>query len=253
MTYVNKNMALHRLKELVEQNLNSGLSYMPKSFNEEQQLALELFQKRIYLEEIIEEAIAFNKSLLWNVNKNTNLSLTTTAEELINVFKLRSEIYAQSNYSSEIPDKIEGLNFDIFDTKSAIIYYGSSKELIGTTRVIFDSNINLPSEEKYSFDNMRKEHGNIAEVSRLAIKHKSSGLNLGFKYLMKALYHVFNQNNLNMTLFGIKKEHYKLYSKMGGVNIVDELDSYGSINVPFLIMSWDLSKTSKFFNRSFLK
>ena len=61
---------------------------MSDDFNLAQKNALELFQKRIYLEEIIEETISFNKKLSWN-NSNPNLNLTTTAEELIEVFKLK--------------------------------------------------------------------------------------------------------------------------------------------------------------------
>ena len=67
MTYVNKNMALHKLKELVEQNINSKLDYMPNGFNEKQKEALELFQKRIFLEEIIESQFFLIKICLGNV------------------------------------------------------------------------------------------------------------------------------------------------------------------------------------------
>lgn len=245
-------MALHKLKELVEVNLNSRVQYMPESFNIQQQEALELFQKRIFLEEVIDESISFNKSLNWNCD-DTNLQLTTTAEELLNVFKLRSEIYRGINYQDEFPDTIEGLNFDLYDKDSAIIYYKNSDELIGTIRVIFDHHGKLPSEGKFSFDSMRKKHNHIAEVSRLAVKHKTGGLNVGFRYLMKGLHTVFNNNDLDITLSGIKEEHFKLYSKLGGVDIVQKMNSYGSLDIPFIIMSWDLSQTSKFFNRTFLK
>ena len=70
---------------------------------------------------------------------------------------------------------------------------------------------------------------------------------------MKGLHHVFNNNELDITLSGIKQEHFKFYSKLGGVEIVQKMDSYGSLDIPFIIMSWDLSKTSKFFNKTFLK
>lgn len=248
MFYVNQNKTLTQLENLVHENMQ----HLPESFKEEQEKALELFQKRLFLEEVIEETTSFNRKLIWE-NEDKNLQLATTAEALFKVFKLRSEIYLKSNYSHEIPDTIEGLNFDLFDKNSAVIYYRIDNEIIATLRVIFDSKDKLPSEEKYSFNPMRKTYGKIAEVSRLVVKHQNSGLNLGFRYMMKGLHTVFNQNDLAMTISGIKKEHFKLYSKLGGVDIIDEIPSYGSINVPFVIMTWDLSKTSKFFQRSFLK
>ncbi len=248
MFYINQNKTLTQLETLVHEKMQ----HMPKTFIKEQEKALELFQKRIFLEEVIEDSISFNKKINWD-NSIKNIYLTKTAEELLDVFKLRSDIYTDINYQNEFPDTIEGLNFDIFDKNSAIIYYKNNQELIGTNRIIFDSKNKLPSEEKFSFDEIRKRNKKIAEVSRLAVRHKNSGLNLGFKYLMKGLFIVFNNNSLDLTLSGIKKEHFKLYKKLGGVNIVKEMDSYGSLNIPFIIMSWDLSKTSKFFERSFLR
>ena len=252
MTYINKNMALNKLRELVEENFNYKANYLPQSFMTQQKEALELFQKRIFLEEVIEETIAFNKNLSWQC-EDKQLQLTTTAESLVDVYQLRSEIYRSINYQDEFPDTIEGLNFDGYDKHSAIIYYKNGEELMGTIRVIFDTKNKLPSEEKYSFDTMRKKYNQIAEVSRLTVKHKSGGLNIAFRYLMKGLYLVFNHNDVDITLSGIKQEHFKLYSKLGGVDIVEKMDSYGSLDIPFIIMSWDLSKTSKFFNKVFLK
>lgn len=251
MVYLNRNVTLNQLKEVVQKNINHKIDYMSDDFNKEQKQALELFQKRIFLEEVIEETVSFNKKLSWD-NPNPNLNLTTTAEDLIEVFKLRSDVYASINYLDEFKDGIEGLNFDKFDKNSAIIYHKTNNCMTGSIRVIFDSKHNLPTEEKFSFENERKKHTDIAEVSRLVVKHKSSGLDLNFKYLMAGLHNTFINNDIKMTLFGIKKEHYKLYSKLGGVTIIKELDSYGSINVPFLIVSWDLSLVSKLFKRSFL-
>lgn len=253
MTNINKNSALETLQELVQSNLSKRLEYMPDSFNKQQQLAVELFQKRIFLEKIIEETVAFNRNL--NFEKlNKNLNLATSAEELVEVFKLRSEVYTGINYQDEFPDTIEGLNFDKYDTSSAIIYYEKDdKKITGTTRLIFDSQNKLPSEQKFSFDPFRPHHKRIGEISRLIITQESKGLNLEFKYLMAGLHNVFNNNDIGITLSGIKQEHYKLYSKFGGIDIVKEMDSYGKLDTPFLIISWDPSQASKFFQRTFLK
>ena len=126
MVYVNRNVTLNQLKEVVQKNINHKIDYMSDDFNNEQKYALELFQKRIFLEEVIEETISFNKKISWE-NTNKNLHLTTTAEDLIDVFKLRSDIYLKMNYQNECPDVIEGLNFDVYDKNSAILFYKSNK------------------------------------------------------------------------------------------------------------------------------
>lgn len=252
MIYINKNESLIQLRGLVEQNLTNDLAYMPKEFNEQQHYALELFKKRIFLEEVIDETITFNKNLVWD-NLNDNLKLTTTAEEMIDVFKLRSDVYTRIGYQSECPDIIEGLNFDKYDKNSAIIYYKNNNEITGTVRFIFDSNNKLPSEEKYSFDEMRKKYKHIGELSRNVVKHKTTGLNQEFKYLMSGIHNVFINNNIDMTLSGIRKDHLRMCSKFGGIDVLKEIDAYGEVDIPFLIIAWDLSKVSNFFKKAFLR
>lgn len=99
---------------------------------------------------------------------------------------------------------------------------------------------------------MRLRHSIISEVSRLTVYKETKGLSLEFKYLMQGIHCIFNNNNLNISLFGIKKEHYKLYSRLGGIKVLEELNSYGSFTVPCLIVSWDLSQVSPFFKKAFL-
>ena len=156
MVYLNKNVTLNQLKELVQKNINHKIEYMPDAFNNAQKKALELFQKRIFLEEVIDESISFNKKISWD-NTNKNLNLTTTAEELINVFKLRSDVYTSINYQNEFPDTIEGLNFDKYDKYSAIMYYQTNNEITGSIRLIFDTKKFLPSEKKYSFNYLQEK------------------------------------------------------------------------------------------------
>jgi len=248
---INKNESLMALQQLVEENISKKLSYMPESFNQQQHQALELFKQRLFLEKTIDEAISFNKNLNFP-NENRNLYLAKTAENLIDVFKLRSSVFTSINYQEEFPDTIEGLNFDKYDSNSAILFYKSDNMVTGTIRVIFDSPYKLPSESQFPFDEMRSKYTSICEVSRLTIYKETKGLSLEFKYLLNGLHNIFNNNKLDISLFGIKEEHYKLYSKLGGVKLLQELDSYGTFTVPCLIVSWDLSQVSPFFKKAFL-
>jgi hypothetical protein len=118
--------------------------------------------------------------------------------------------------------------------------------------MIFDSENKLPSEGKFSFGEIRAKYNRIGEISRNIVKHSTKGLQLEFKYLMAGMHNIFMNNEIGLTLSGIRKEHFKLFSKFGGIEIVKELEAYGKLDTPFLIISWDPSLASKFFKRTFL-
>ena len=252
MNYINKNTVLNQFQELVQKNLHRKLDYMSDDFNDQQQQALELFQQRIFLEEIIDETITFNKNSVFD-HSNKNLKLTTTAEELIEVFKLRSDVFHSVGYGNVFPDTMEGLNFDKFDKTSAIIYYSYNNEVTATVRLIFDSQNKLPCDSIMSFDNLRKKYNNIGELSRNTIKRQSNKLNLEFKYLMSGIHNVFINNDVDLTVSGIKADNYKLCSKFGGVDILKDLGVFEKTNESSLIISWDPSQASPFFKKAFLR
>ncbi|QKF77445.1 N-acyl amino acid synthase FeeM domain-containing protein [Arcobacter defluvii] len=252
MAYINKNISLNQLQEIIKADIHQKQTYLPESFLSLQKQALEIFQKRVFLESVLEDTISFNKKLSWE-DKYKNLSLVKNAEELIEVFKLRSDVFTQINYQNEFPDTIEGLNFDIYDKNSAVIFYKNNKEVTATIRLIFDSENKLPSENKCSFDDLRKKYNCIGEISRNIVKNRGQGLNLEFKYLMCGIYNIFMNNDIDMSFSGIKQEHLKLFKKLGGVEIYKEMDSYGSLDIPFLIISYNPNEASNFFKKVFLE
>ena len=251
MSYINTNKTLNLLEEVLTQNFSAKLEYLPEQFHKEQLYAIELFKKRLFLEQIIDKTISFNRSIEFDESSN-NLFLTTSAEMLVDVFKLRSDVYsAIPGYQDEFPDVIEGLNFDKFDKHSAIVYYKKGSKITATTRLIFDIGNLLPSEEKYSFDKFRKQY-KIGEVSRLMIHNDRQCSGQEFKYLTLGIYKIYLNSDVEILMSGIKQEHYKLYSKFGGFKIEKELNNYGNLDLNALILSWDPSKISNFFKKVFL-
>lgn len=226
-----------------EQSTRSIKTYEEKSFD--------LFKKRVFLDEVIESTLSFNRNLNWDTSTK-NLLLTTTAEELLAVYQLRSQVYTDINYQKEFTDSIPGLNFDKFDKNSAIIFYKQNNQISGSCRLIFDSPNELPSENKFSFKNQRTNYNKIAEISRNVVRNRDKGLNVTFKYLMRGIYYAIHLNEVNLSLFSIKDEDMKLFSKFGGIERVKELDSYGEVKKNFLIVSWESKKTSSFFKKLFL-
>lgn len=253
MSYINRSQVIKEFQELIQKDLNKKINYMPEEFNAQQLHALNLFKQRIFLEEVIEETIAFNRSLVFDP-AGGSIKLTNSAEELVEVFKLRSDVYGGLNYQDEFPDTIEGLNFDIYDKKAAIFYYQKDSKATGTCRLIFDSKNKLPSETKMSFDSIREKYNTIGELSRLIVRNEKKGLNLEFKNLMQAIYIFFMNNNIDITLLAIIKDHYKLYTKFGGSEIISDMDEngYGNLGIPTYLLTWDPSQVSNFFKKMFL-
>ena len=66
MTNINKNLALQELQKLLVLNFSKTLSYMSDDFNNNQKYIIELLTKRVFLEEIVEETISFNKKINWD-------------------------------------------------------------------------------------------------------------------------------------------------------------------------------------------
>ena len=252
MIYINHNSAIEQLKEIVDSSFNKTLNYMPNDFNKQQHNALELLKKRIFLEEIVEESIAFNRQLNWE-ETSKNLRLVNSVEELIEVFKLRSDIYTDLGYQSEFTDTIEGLNFDKFDKNAAILFYTGGSKITGTIRLIFDSKNKLPTESKVPFDNLRNQYNKIGELSRLVVRKETGGLTLEFKYLMQGVYRILMQNDIDITLLAIIKEHYKLYEKFGGTEIIKDMDDYGDLGYGTYLISLNPSLLSNFFKRTILR
>ena len=251
MININRNVALTQLREMVEINFSKKLNYMSEDFNTQQNEALNMFKQRLYLEEVIDNTIAFNRSLKWN-HESEYLHLTKTAEDLVDVFKLRSDVYSNIGYQNEFPDTIEGMNFDLYDKDSAIIYYKNNNKITGTIKVIFDNGNLLPSDEKFSFDYLRKDYKQIVELSRFIVSNEKKGLNLEFKYLFSGVYELFVQNDIDLIMSSLKEEHYKLYNKFGGTKIEAELNAFGHLNLPAIVISWDPEKISNFFKKVFL-
>lgn len=253
MFNINKNISLNQLQEFIKKDIQQKTDYLPDSFQKEQRKALEIFNKRILLENTIEETISFNKKLNWDKDIK-NIHLVTSVEELISVFKLRSDIYSNLNYQKEFPNIIEGLNFDNYDSKSAILYCKNSSQYIsGTVRIIFDDYQNkLPTEEKLSIKEIRNSYEQIGEISRIIVKQSTSGLNQEFKYLMRGIYNIFILNNIDIAVSVIKSDHLKLYKKLGGVDVIKELNKYGELKDYFSIITYNPNFASKFFKKVFL-
>ena len=198
------------------------------------------------LASIARNALSFNKKL--SLESCNNIFLATTLDELLEVYKIRSKIYAKLKYSNEFPDAIEGLNFDAYDEHSAIIYTKKNGKISGTCRLIFDCDkYKLPIDEHYSLDYLRKKGKKLAELSRLVIEHENKGLNQEFKLLTKGVYFTMINNGITDVVSVMSEEHYKWYDKFGGFQIEERFESYGNIGKTFCCHIVECSKNIRFF------
>ncbi len=199
----------------------------------------------------VTKTLHFNRQLQWD-NAISDVRLVSTIEELIAVFALRSRIYKKMGYDLEFPDPVFGLNYDDFDTRSAILYTTSNGSVSGTCRVIFDTEAKLPIDKNYSLAYLRTNGNRLAELSRLMIEKETKGLGQEFRWLTKGVFHVMRQNHYDILVSVMVKEHFKMYERFGGFRMEEELPMYGNLSTPFIITSWKISEYSPFFKRIFL-
>jgi len=202
------------------------------------------------LAKVMYQTLLFNRALSWR--ENAYVFLPKSPQELIEIYKLRKIVYEQMGYGKELPSNIDGLDFDSFDIHSAILYTKNNDIITSTCRVIFDSELRLPIDKMHSFDNRRKQGKQIAELSRLAKINSDGGLSREFKYLVVGAYHTMIDNDMDILVSAMIPKHYKLYKNFGGFDIEKELDGYGSLDVPFVVTSWEVSMASDSFKRIFL-
>ncbi len=200
--------------------------------------------------EIMYRTLLFNRTLPWRESKH--VFLAQTPQELLEIYRLRSTVFGQLTYGKDIPGDIKGLNFDSLDECSAILYTKSEGMITSTCRVIFDSDMHLPIEKTYSFETMKEQGKQIAELSRLARLNTDRALNQDFKYLVLGAYHTMIDNGMDVLVSTMIPEHYSFYRNFGGFNIEKELDSYIGMNRPFLITAWEVSEISSYFKRLYL-
>lgn len=214
---------------------------------------MELLQKQIKkkLLDILNASLSFNKSIAYS-KVFENFYLPTTVKEILTIYRLRSKIYTSMDYHNEFQDIIQGLNFDYFDTHSAILYTKKNNQITGTCRVIVDSQNKLPIDANYSLKYLRNQKKKLAEVSRLIIEKDAKGLSQEFKFLTQGVYSIISNNSIDISVSVIQNEHFKLYNKFGGFYIEKNLETYGNLDKPFIITSWNILKVSNFFKKVFL-
>jgi len=233
---------IHQEKEKIREEVDKYLlEYVVNMQEEEIHSIVDFMYKTLH----------FNKSLKWDKNVKS-VSLVTTVKDLIEVYQLRSKIYKEMHYDKEFPDTIKGLNFDLYDLHSAIVYSKSKEGITGTCRIIFDSTDNLPLDKNFSLDYLRVKGKKLAELSRLIIDRQTKSLSQEPRLLTLGAYTVMKKNAMTTLVSVMIEEHYKFYQKFGGFSVEERLQTYGSLETPFIVTSWEIAEISNFFKKVFL-
>ena len=206
----------------------------------------------VALERIATQAIAFAEGVVWPYDDD-DLRLVRSVEEFEAISALRSQVLREMGYDKLLPDPIDGYHFDAHDTRSAIFYTQKAGRITGTCRVVFDDGVTLPIDEQISVDFLRRDDRRIAELSRFVIDPTRRGSGREFRLLIKGMYGIVAYNALDRAVTAIRHEHYRYYADVGGFRIEAQLRSFGTIDHPFIVASWDTTQVSERFKRLFLR
>lgn len=214
----------------------------------------------INLDEVIHRCISNTKKLNLEKQITQNVEILTKPDELIKIMKLRSEIFSPiSGFSEQFPDPIKGLNFDNFDKYSINFGYKREGRILGTIRIILDSNYNLQTENiynsKFGFNRYRIEYKNhknpICEISRIAIRPQTRGKGI-WQELFKAKGQIIKSLDIGTTLASMACDHYHKYYEKLGMKVIKKIQVYGKIPIPCYITNWPTNQFSGHFKTEFL-
>ena len=242
MTYPNHKKEELGLKEEISEAIAQMIEEKIINPNEVQRRQMVLTMYR---------TLVFNRELKWKAMDN--VFLVQSVEALLDIYRLRSRVYASLGYTKEFPEMIAGVDFDQYDERAAILYTQKEGRVTGTCRIVFDDKHTLPIDKNYSLNFLRKKGEPFGELSRLIIeKVQKRGLGREFRHLTLGAYQLMKHNHLTRVVSVILEEHFRLYKKFGGFEKKALLSSYGQLNKPFLISTWDIESVSQYFKKVFL-
>lgn len=197
------------------------------------------------LSDLINDSIKFNTKPWPFCNL---VKVIKTPKDFLEVAYLRSLVYKKEGYLKEFPEKIIGLEYQKNDSYSQIFYRKMNGFITSSVKVIFGTYGKLPSETKLNYDKFRKLYKNIFEWSRFVVHPNVKQKLTEMKSNFQAAYYFYTFYNQSLYILTLSKKHFKRYQSYGGITIIKELpEGYGDIEVPFTIVSWDMSKVSRFF------
>lgn len=203
---------------------------------------------------IILQGLNYNLKLHWS--PVDNLDVVRTPQQFLVAMKLRSDVYREDfkGYDLTFQEDIKGLSYDDYDRFSPVFIYKNNNlnQITGTIRFIPSGKLIMPSEE---YLNREKFGSNliIAEMSKQAIRKDSRSNGVTFKSFYLNAYLLAQQLNFSHYIARIDISHFKLYEKMGGIKIENEIGISENVLKPSYIISWKLNEISNFFEKGFLK
>lgn len=213
------------------------------------------------LMEILYYSTLLNQETLFDKNLIGIANIAKKPEEIIEIMKLRYNVYKELGYNKEFNTEIPGLDFDRFDKNSIFVIYSRNNEITATTRIIKDTVEGLLSEKKYDlktgFNEIRienwLEHKKIAELSRTVIKPEYQKSGIEFRSMFSDLYNIGKSTDIGNYLMVMPKDMYHALYEKCGMEIIKEIENYGNIDKQSVIIKWDINNINPFFKRIILK
>jgi ribosomal protein S18 acetylase RimI-like enzyme len=152
------------LKSLGDRLAADAMGLLPKS------VRTAIYARRLHLDQPLSKKFVFK--------------LAQTREELEACFHLLHDTYVEAGWMAPDPSGLRVTLFHALPTTSTLMCrYGN--RIVGTVSLIRKSKLGFPMQSAFDLGEVRRENGNIAEVSALAID--PSFRSLGYRMLMSML------------------------------------------------------------------
>lgn len=169
------------------------------------------------------------------------LKIAKTQKDIERVEKFRKKIF-----SVDYPD-LKNYHNDPHDVFSIIAYTENEKaEIIGTSRLIFDSPMGFPADD-YASEILNEHRNNgvkMVEAGRLAISEegrKNGVITLHYEFF----YSMSVENDIDLVIVVINENHVKFYlNRLGARVLAENIENMNGSGWTFACVEWNLNKTS---------
>lgn len=206
------------------------------------------------LRDTIERYFGFLDILKLPQRIGPHLEIISDEESFLRCMRIRSDVYKAAGLSDEFSDPVEGFLFDPYDTNALqFAYRCEDGNIAGCIRVILNSPLGLPTQDKWEDFSVMSRYISIAEVSKLAILPQYRRINDReiFRTLHSGAYSLSKRFNIERFLISMSNAHLPWYLSWGGIELVNELEGYGKIKEKSAVVLWNPRHASEHYLRQY--
>jgi len=179
-----------------------------------------------------------------------NFRIVSDEKTIDEIFKLRYEVYndPEVNYAKHLHCK-DGREWDNYEPMSTYFVAERDGKLVGTTRVVHDSALGLPSDKTYDLSRVRGSVDMVAEITRFVVPKGERFIKVAMGMLKEVWNYAFETiPQIPTYVFAVAPEHADFYNRMGA-KIIHKGKTNKTVGAKTVLFRLDLDMTTEQFTK----